>query len=58
MQVPKTHRQCVQPTEYLKLGGFLMVQQTFASAEGASFWGWGGGGGGVGVGGMSPLRKF
>ena len=39
MQVPKMHRQYVQPTEYLKLGGFLMVQQTFASGERASFWG-------------------
>ena len=25
---------CVQPTEYLKSGRFLMVQETFASAEG------------------------
>ena len=25
---------CVQPTEYLKSGRFLMVQESFASAEG------------------------
>ena len=33
MQVPKKHREMC--TEYLKSGRFLMVKETFASAEGA-----------------------
>ena len=30
---------CVQPTEYLKSGRFLMVKEAFASDKGASFQG-------------------